>query len=68
MLTFFMIVLNKLIVLLSAGKTSMSSKFCESIHNMAFVMTDNVGRSDMLYATVGFVSGLMLGISVCSLV
>ena len=43
----------------------MSTKLCRSIHDMAFVLTNNIDRNMLFYAFVGFIGGLVTGIAIC---
>ena len=41
-------------------------KICNSVHNMAFVMSNNVNRNTVLLELLNFVVGIGFGIAICS--
>ena len=45
----------------------MSKSICNSVHNVAFITAGYVGRTDIMYASIGFVVGLVTGSSICSI-
>ena len=41
-------------------------KICNSVHNMAFVMSDSVNRNTVLLELLNFAVGVGFGVAICS--
>jgi len=64
-LFFYSILLNNSRVLITG--ITMTNKFCESVYNVAFVMSNRISKN-MLFLNVGsFIFGLTTGITICNI-